>query len=184
MDFKDYRTSPDAATTDENKQPRIGRYRGKRFYDFIEEMIEEARERGDFENLPGTGKPLNLDDNSLAGEKAAGYRLLKSNGYAPPEIELLKEIRRESQRLEQIVVQLAAQGKALRKRRVPPFDSERRAYNASVEKVLSAYETKLRDLNRKILTFNLTVPATMHLPMLEVEKLVQQAGESCPLLSI
>ncbi len=185
MDFKDYRAS-DAASENTGEQAptyKAARYRGKRFQDYIEEIIQEATERGEFDNLAGMGKPLNLDDdNPYAGEKAAGYRLLKNNGYAPPEIELLKEIRRERARAEQKLERLRVRGEALRRRTVPPFDSEKRAYNTAVEKALRDYEEQLRVLNRKILTLNLSVPLSMHLPMIEVEKLVRDFRESCPVL--
>jgi len=36
-------------------------------------------------------KPLNLEEDALIGDNATAYRMLKHNGYAPPEIELLKE---------------------------------------------------------------------------------------------
>ena len=183
MDIKDYRTS--SATTEktsgEAQTYKAAKYQGKRFHDYIEEIIQEATERGEFDNLAGIGKPLNLDDENLyAGEKAAGYRLLKNNGYAPPEIELLKEIRRERARMEQKLERLRSRGETLRHRAVPPFESEKRAYNAALEKAIADYETNLRELNRNILALNLSVPLSMHLPMLEVEKLVRSFRESCP----
>ena len=92
MDFKDWRKAPDD-TPDKPATPKIGRYRGKQYYDYIDEQIREAQGRGDFDNLPGAGKPLNLDENPFSGDKAMAYSLLKQNGYAPPEIELAKEIR-------------------------------------------------------------------------------------------
>jgi DnaJ family protein C protein 28 len=181
MDIKDYRTSPSQSSEERPQTYKAAKYRGKRFHDYIEEIIQEASERGEFDNLAGMGKPFNLDDeNPYAGEKAAGYRLLKNNGYAPPEIELLKEIRRERARMEQKLERLRKRGEALRHRAVPPFESEKRAYNAAVEKAMSDYEEQLRELNRKILTLNLSVPQSMHLPMIEVEKLVRRFRESCP----
>ncbi len=36
-------------------------------------------------------------------------------------------------------------------------------------------------LNRKILTFNLSVPTTMHVSFLDVEKKVQAFRDACPL---
>ena len=58
-----------------------------------EEKILAAIERGEFEDLPGQGKPLVLDDNSSVPEELrAGYRLLKNSGYLPPELELKSEI--------------------------------------------------------------------------------------------
>jgi hypothetical protein len=58
-----------------------------------EERIREAMERGEFDNLPNKGKPLNLDDDSLVPEDLRmAYRVLKNTGYLPPELELKKEI--------------------------------------------------------------------------------------------
>ena len=181
MDFKDWRKTP--KNPEENEQTRRpGRLRGRQYRDYIEEQIQEAVARGEFDNLAGTGKPLNLDDDHLAGDKTSAYRLLKQNGYAPPEIELLKEIRRENERVEQQMKRLRSQSRDLRTRRVSPLPGEKRAYNESVEKAAAAYEEKLRALNRKILTFNLSVPAPMHMTFLDVEKKMQQFRDSCPLL--
>jgi DnaJ family protein C protein 28 len=182
MDFKDYRNT--AKNPEENEQARrpVGKLSGRQYHHYIEEQIQEAMSRGEFDHLAGTGKPLNLEDDHLAGDKTSAYRLLKQNGYAPPEIELLKEIRRENERVEQQMNRLRLQARDLRTRRVPPFPGEKRAYNESVEKAASAYEEKLRALNRKILTFNLSVPTTMHMTFLDVEKKMQQFRDACPLL--
>ena len=63
-------------------------------------MLHEAEARGDFANLPGQGKPLPLEDMAAAGDKAMAYRLLKGNNFAPPEIELAKDIDAERARAE------------------------------------------------------------------------------------
>ncbi|HEY5005894.1 MAG TPA: hypothetical protein VII61_22225, partial [Ktedonobacteraceae bacterium] len=107
--------------------------------------------------------------------------ILKSNGYAPPEIELANEIRKERERAEAKLKRITHQGKFLRTRRVAPFASEKRTFNSMVEKAASEYATALRELNRKILTLNLTAPAAMHQTFLEVEPLVQQFLQSNPL---
>ncbi|MDA8090342.1 MAG: DUF1992 domain-containing protein [Nitrospiraceae bacterium] len=58
-----------------------------------ERRIEEAMRGGAFENLAGSGKPLSLDDDSLVPEDLKlAYRVLKNAGFAPPEVELKKEI--------------------------------------------------------------------------------------------
>src|SRR6266851_4794002 len=156
MDFKDWR---DLARNpgEEEQTRRPNKLSGRQYQHYIEEQIQKAVARGEFDNLPGTGKPLNLEDDALTGDKAAAYRLLKHNGYAPPEIELLKEIRRENERVEQQLNRLRSQARNLRARRVSPFPGEKRAYNDAVEKATAAYEEKMRALNRKILTFNLSV---------------------------
>jgi DnaJ family protein C protein 28 len=182
MDFIDWRKAPDKIKTDaEAANANANRWRGKRYRDYVEELIQEAQERGEFSNLPGMGKPLNLEDDSYAGDNAMAYHLLKSNGFAPAEIELAKEIRTERERAEAKLAKIVHQGKVLRARRVPPFASERRAFNVAVEKAAAEYEKTLRELNRKILTLNLTAPPIMHQPLLAVEPLVRQFRESCPL---
>lgn len=57
--------------------------------DFIaERKIAEAIANGDFDDLPGSGKPLELDDDSLVPEELRlAYRILKNAGFVPPEIE-------------------------------------------------------------------------------------------------
>jgi DnaJ family protein C protein 28 len=180
MDFTDWRITSDKRPTD-TETAAVTRYYGKKFEDYIGEQIREAQARGEFDNLRGTGKPLNLDDNLYAGDKAMGYNLLKSNGFAPKEIELAKEIRSEFEHIEAKVAKLRYQGRTLRSRRVPPFASEKRAYNIAVEKTGTEYERVLHELNRKVLTLNLMVPSLMHQPMFDVAKLMQDLREACPL---
>lgn len=58
-----------------------------------EERIREAMERGEFANLPGAGKPLRLEDDSMIpGDLRLAYKVLKNAGCIPPELELRKEI--------------------------------------------------------------------------------------------
>lgn len=59
----------------------------------IEAKIAEAQRAGAFDNLPGTGKPLDLDDDKLVPEDVRmAYRILKNAGFVPAEIEERKEI--------------------------------------------------------------------------------------------
>ena len=63
------------------------------FVKIAEEKICEAQAKGEFDNLPGKGKPLNLDeDNHVPQELKIAYKILKNSGYIPPELELQKEI--------------------------------------------------------------------------------------------
>ena len=179
MEFKDWRKVPDK-TADEPATPKVGRFRGKQYYDYIDEQIREAQERGEFDNLPGSGKPLKLDQNPDSGDKAMAYSLLKQNGYAPPEIELAKEIRTRSEKAQQKLEKLRQQRKSLSSRRIYPFEREKRTFNDSVEKAAEQYDQLLRELNRKILNLNLTTPSSMHMPIYDVDKLVQEFIQSCP----
>jgi hypothetical protein len=62
--------------------------------EIIERKIKEAQEKGEFDNLPGKGEPLNLEDDSGVPEDLRmAYKILKNADCLPPEIELKKEIR-------------------------------------------------------------------------------------------
>ena len=59
----------------------------------IDEKIEEAIARGEFDNLPGKGKPLDLDAYFATPEDLRlGYSVLKNANVIPEEIELLRQI--------------------------------------------------------------------------------------------
>ncbi len=58
-----------------------------------DQRIREAMERGEFDNLPGAGKPVVLDDDAMVPEDLrAAYRILRNAGCLPPELEARKEI--------------------------------------------------------------------------------------------
>lgn len=63
------------------------------FSRIAEGKIKEAIRNGEFENLPGRGKPLRLDDlSSVPEELRAAYIILKNAGIVPEELQLQKEI--------------------------------------------------------------------------------------------
>jgi hypothetical protein len=67
----------------------------------VEQRISEAQERGEFDDLPGAGAPLELDDDRLVPEELrAAYRVLKNAGYVPPEVEALSDVRALEQTLQ------------------------------------------------------------------------------------
>ena len=73
------------------------------YYKIVEKKIKEAEERGEFDNLPGKGEPLILDDDSRIPEDLRlAHKILKNADCLPPEIELKKEIRQMEDMLENI----------------------------------------------------------------------------------
>lgn len=59
----------------------------------IEEQIRKAIAEGEFDNLPGKGKPLDLDGYFQAPEDLRlCYSILKNGDFVPEEVELLKDI--------------------------------------------------------------------------------------------
>jgi hypothetical protein len=58
-----------------------------------ERKIAEAMANGEFDGLPGAGRPLDLGDDALIPEELrVAYRILKNAGYIPPEVQALNEI--------------------------------------------------------------------------------------------
>ena len=68
---------------------------------FVEEQVRKAMEAGEFDNLPGKGKPLDLKAYFDTPEDLRmAYSILKSNNFVPEEVEMLKEIEAQKKRLE------------------------------------------------------------------------------------
>jgi hypothetical protein len=52
-----------------------------------EERIDQAMREGAFDGIPGTGRPLQLDDEPLVPQEVrAIYRVLRNSGHLPPEL--------------------------------------------------------------------------------------------------
>lgn len=63
------------------------------FDKLVESIIKEAMERGDFDDLPGKGKPIDLSAYFDTPEDVRmAYAVLKNAGMTSREVELLKEI--------------------------------------------------------------------------------------------
>jgi hypothetical protein len=58
-----------------------------------ERRIEESMRRGEFDDLPGRGKKIEFEDDSMVPEDLRmAYKILKNAGYVPPEFLEEKEI--------------------------------------------------------------------------------------------
>ncbi len=73
------------------------------FEKIVEERIRMAQRKGEFDDLPGAGKPLAPSDDALAPQELRlAYKMLKNAGYVPPVVELKKEIVDTEALLEQV----------------------------------------------------------------------------------
>jgi hypothetical protein len=71
------------------------------FDKLVEQKIREAMREGEFENLEGAGRPVNLDAYFSAPEELrASYAVLKNAGVMPEEAHLLRDINELKQKLE------------------------------------------------------------------------------------
>jgi DnaJ homolog subfamily C member 28 len=75
------------ADKDGDQQPVTGAEHRNRmrhdWHDLIEDLIEDARQRGVFDALAGEGKPLDLDQNLFEGSSALANRLMRDNDLRP-----------------------------------------------------------------------------------------------------
>ncbi len=63
------------------------------FEKVVEERIRAAQRKGEFDNLKGSGKPLDHEDLSrIPQELRLAYKILKNADCLPPEVELRNEI--------------------------------------------------------------------------------------------
>ncbi len=71
------------------------------FRKIVEQKIKEAQQKGEFDHLPGCGRPLVMEDDSRIPEDLRlAYKILKNAGCIPPELELKREIKSMEDMLE------------------------------------------------------------------------------------
>jgi len=151
----------------------------------IEKQIREAMERGDFDNLRGTGKPLDLNENPYTpADWQLAFKVLKDAGVAPAWIEQGKEIRTE---LRALTTLLEQHGRWQRERRARmkslPLDkmiADRGHLAESLEKTCGVYRQRATTLNKIIDTFNLQVPnVNLQIPRLRIEEEIEKFQNAC-----
>ncbi len=153
----------------------------------VDEQIEKAMQRGEFTNLPGKGKPLNLDTNPfITPQVRMANRLLKENGFAPRWIELEKEIQRDKAQLDKLLANLTA-----RRERLAAIVRQQPSRGAAVirsfeherARGLAEYRAKFESVNRKIQRLNLMMPArNRQWALVNAAEALARFHEACPQL--
>lgn len=72
-----------------------------KFSDLAERQILKAQAEGQFENLKGAGKPLDLSGDGSA--ESVGFRIMAEAGALPREVELRKAVEAQSLALRRTV---------------------------------------------------------------------------------
>ena len=131
----------------------------------IEEMIQEAMEAGDFDNLRGRGKPLRLEKNIFAEDKELAYKLLKDNDYTLPWIaDRLDTLAR----VDALRAEIGRHWRIYRQEYTRARSDEQRALlDHSWRATYNTLQAKVEALNRRITAVNLALPS----PKLEILKL-------------
>ncbi|CAJ2672544.1 unnamed protein product [Trifolium pratense] len=123
----------------------------------VEQRIWHSMEDGQFENLPGKGKPLKLDTNPHADPaEDTLYRILSKNGCAPEWIELNKEIR---SRISEWKI-------SLKKAWANKYSGDHSMWVESSE----ILKSQLKEINNKVFRYNLIVPFGRQMSGLNWEK--------------
>jgi DnaJ homolog subfamily C member 28 len=124
--------------------------------ELINSRIEDAMKAGAFDNLPGKGKPLRLNENpNEPPDMQMAHKILKNNELTPSWIADRKAILAEIERF-----------------RTEMRREWDRAQNGKIgaaewQRTIAAWESRLVDLNRRIRDLNLVLPV----PNLEVLRL-------------
>jgi hypothetical protein len=120
---------------------RVGLAAGTpRWESWIDVLIREAEERGAFADLPGTGKPLELADDAMAGDQALAFHVLKQQGETLPWIWLGREIDADQARLDELLAKA------------------RGTTGAARERLRERYLTLAAELDKKLARYNGQVP--------------------------
>lgn len=99
----------------------------------VEEIIQAAMARGEFDNLKGSGKPQDHSEYfSMPEEDRLAFTVLKNSGFVPEEVGLLKEIGALRGRLS------AAQSDAEKRELTKQLDERTLAFNLIQEQKAAA----------------------------------------------
>ncbi len=141
-----------------------------RWESLIDQKIREAMEQGEFDDLPGKGKPVDTSENPFEDpELRLAHRMLRNAGFAPSWIEERKDIDSEFENARNHLSRLwTVLQNAL------GTENESGA-TARWEQALTSFRKQAAELNRRIVAWNLKVPAAgFQRPLIEVEKEVSQ----------
>lgn len=97
----------------------------------VEQKIQEAIRRGEFDNLPGSGQPIVLNDESdIPPESRMAYRILKNAGVIPEELQLRKDLHH----LEALVREVPEDQRERRQELLGKLNEGWARYHAAMEK--------------------------------------------------
>jgi len=157
--------------------------------DLVESQIQKAMQRGDFDNLEGAGKPINLEENPFEPpEMRMMFKILKDNDFAPYWIELGKEIDADMGKFWDEVEHFKRYtGIFCRDKHnrlaIERFEKKKAHFYFEQRLVLEKVNKKILNYNLHCPTFtlgrtNLSVDDEMYRVISQVEKVIEEAKES------
>ena len=132
----------------------------------IDRLIRESMDRGEFDNLPGAGQPIDLNENPYEQpELRTVHRLLRNAGFAPAWIEERKDIERELQRA------FVTVGRAKKLYCKTPDDST----HPDWLRAMKEFRECVDELNQRIRIYNLKTPvAQLQRNIIEADELLRE----------
>jgi hypothetical protein len=124
--------------------------------DLMEDLIEDGRRRGLFDDLPGAGRPLDLDGNAFEGANTLANRLMKDNDIRPAWLNHRLEI---GERIDSLREEI---GRAWERYRTAfgqaQGDSHRPALTLGWDDACKRWQEAIDRLNKEIDSYNLKRP--------------------------
>jgi len=128
-------------------------------HDLVGALMKKAMEQGEFDNLEGTGKPLDLDEKPFEQtELHMVNKILKDNGYAPYWIELNKEINTLRANLDQEVEYFKKYTQIVLSEKRSAWAISR--YEQKKKRFYHQCRESLAEISKKILDYNLHCPVS------------------------
>jgi hypothetical protein len=133
----------------------------------IEDLIEDGRQKGLFDNLRGKGQPLNLTQNPYSNGQEIAHGLLKDNNILPPWLAERNRLQEQTQALRTKIARVwqryeqeyrFAQDEGLRGGLILGWDDEVQKVQADIVKInklIDAYNLKRPLDNLEIYKLNL-----------------------------
>ena len=136
-----------------------------RFESLTEKRLREAIESGEFDDLPGKGEPIDLQENPFEDpDLRVVHRLLRNAGFAPAWIEERKDI---DAQLVAARTKLSRAWALLGPAGTTPSATE-------WERSVKEFRERLAELNQRVRIYNLKAPAVVfHCRQVDAEKALE-----------
>ena len=152
----------------------------------VEDQIQKARERGDFDNLEGEGKPIDLSENPYEpADLRMAYRILKNNDFTPYWIQLGKDIDADTVKIWKEVEQFKSYTINFINEKhialiINRYEKKKNVFYLEKRKQFEKLKKKILDYNLHCPTFrlgraNIEVEEEMYKVMATIEKAIESA---------
>jgi DnaJ homolog subfamily C member 28 len=134
----------------------------------IDRLIRESMDRGEFDNLPGSGQPIDLTENPYdPPELRSVHRLLRNAGFAPAWIEERKDI----DALFQQAYATLCRAKQL-------YCAGGDESNREWLRAMKEFRERVDELNQRIRIYNLKAPASaFHRKIIDADQLLSELSK-------